>query len=86
MGQSGNLWEWVESAFDGGNNSAGESRPLRGGSFGFESDALASTARDGISPADANITVGFRVAAVPEPSALLLTLIGTLGVVIRRRR
>ena len=33
MGQGGNVWEWMETAYDGTNNTAGENRELRGGSW-----------------------------------------------------
>lgn len=86
MAQSGNVFEWAESGATAPNDSAGESRSLRGGSWLNASGTLAASGRAANSPTSEDIAVGFRVAAVPEPSALLLTLIGALGVVTRRRR
>jgi formylglycine-generating enzyme required for sulfatase activity len=86
MAQSGNVFEWAESGATDPNDSAGESRVLRGGSWFDVSGALPASFRFGSSPTGEFDAVGFRVAAVPEPSALLLTLIGALGVVTRRKR
>lgn len=86
MAQNGNVREWGESAIDGGNDSAGESRVVRGGSWFNSSGSLASSARGLTSPTSEFDLVGFRVAAVPEPSGVLLTLIGMMGVVLRRKR
>jgi formylglycine-generating enzyme required for sulfatase activity len=77
MAQNGNVWELGES---------GESRVLRGGYWGNFSGSLASSNRLITSPTFEIHSVGFRVAAVPEPSGVLLTLIGMMGVVLRRRR
>jgi formylglycine-generating enzyme required for sulfatase activity len=86
MAQSGNVWEWGESALDGGNDSAGESRVLRGGSWSNSSTGVAASNRGFGGPTN-NLNVGFRVAAsVPEPSALLLTGIGAFSLLARRRR
>jgi formylglycine-generating enzyme required for sulfatase activity len=76
----------AESGFTAPNDSAGESRVRRGGSWGSVSGVLSVSYRGDGSPTFEASHVGFRVAAVPEPSALLLTLIGALGVVTRRKR
>ena len=87
MGQNGNVWEWGELGFTAPNDSAGESRVVRGGNwYALASSLLASSGRLDRSPTFESGNVGFRVAAVPEPSAFLLTLIGTLGLVLRRKR
>ncbi len=86
MAQNGNVREWGESGFTPPNDSAGESRLLRGGSWATSSGNLASSARVSNSPTNQTNSVGFRVAAVPKPSACFLTLLGALGVVFRRRR
>ena len=86
MAQNGNVWEWGESGSTAPNDSAGESRVRRGGHRGSASGSLASSGRSGLSPATEDRTVGFRVAAVPEPSAFILTLLGMMGCVMRRRR
>ena len=86
MAQNGNVREWGESGFTAPNDTAGESRVIRGGYWSNASGNLALSNRGSGSPTSENGAVGFRVAAVPEPSAFLLTLIGTLGVVLRRKR
>jgi sulfatase modifying factor 1 len=87
MAQNGNVWEWGESGFTAPNDSADESRVIRGGYWiNFSSDTLASTTRSNASPSLENFNLGFRVAAVPEPSGVLLTWIGMMGVVLRRKR
>ena len=45
MGQGGNVWEWNETAYDGTNNTAGESRELRGGSWDNSSNLLDASSR-----------------------------------------
>jgi formylglycine-generating enzyme required for sulfatase activity len=87
-GQGGNVFEWVETAFDGSNNTAGENRELRGGHFGSGSGTLlASNRYDGTS-LESTIPgmIGFRVASVPEPSSFSLLAIGLGGLAILRRR
>jgi formylglycine-generating enzyme required for sulfatase activity len=86
MAQNGNVWEWVESGYTAPNDSAGELRVVRDGTWYYLGSSLTSSTRVGYGPAFADSDGGFRVAAVPEPSAFLLTLIGTLGVVLRRKR
>jgi formylglycine-generating enzyme required for sulfatase activity len=92
MGQGGNAWEWMETAYDGSNNIADEIRELRGGSFwgngqpASASDAWmprAVTAGGAAGPGDGN---GFRVASVPEPSTGLLVVLGLSGLLLRRRK
>jgi formylglycine-generating enzyme required for sulfatase activity len=89
MGQGGNVWEWMETAYDGSNNTAGESRELRGGSWSTTSSYLAashSSTTNTLPPETAYYSNGFRVASVPEPSALSLLAIGLGGLAILRRR
>jgi len=70
MAQNGNVWEWGENGFTAPNDSAGESRVIRGGGWGNSSDFLSSSFRNFGSPTNENSFIGFRVAAVPEPSSL----------------
>jgi hypothetical protein len=86
MAQGGNVWEWMESASDGSNNSASENRELHGGSYSSPSDSLVASDRHFVdAPTSQYSNSGFRVASVPEPSSGLLVLLG-LSAVLRRRR
>jgi formylglycine-generating enzyme required for sulfatase activity len=88
MAQSGNIHEWMETATDGINNSAAENRDWRGGRWtdGFSTNLNASSRFDS-PPTDESATIlGFRVASVPEPSALSLLAIGLGGLALVRRR
>jgi formylglycine-generating enzyme required for sulfatase activity len=84
MGQGGNVWEFMETAFDGSNNTADESRELRGGSWSSNDSfyLLASTRYPVTNPTD----FGFRVASVPEPSTGLLVVLGLSGLLLKRRK
>ena len=86
----GNVWEWGESAFAGGEPTGGESRVLRGGSWNRSSNLLQSSSRfDELNPDFEYFTYGFRVASVsvvPEPSSVGLLVIGAMGCMLRRKR
>jgi len=89
----GNIYEWGESAFAGGEPTGGESRVLRGDFWYYDSLGLQSSFRGGNDPGLETNFVGFRVAsvsaavaAVPEPSSLGLLVIGAMGCVLRRKR
>jgi formylglycine-generating enzyme required for sulfatase activity len=86
MGQGGNVWEWNETAFDGINSTAGETRVLRGGSWNNDSSLLVASGRDGGIPTTGDFNYGFRVASVPEPSAVSLLAVGLGGLAMMRRR
>jgi len=89
MGQGGNVWEWMETAVDGINNTLGESREMRGGSWDSEVDASAASFRDYFisdDPPNELFNLGFRVVSVPEPSALSLLAVGLGGLAMMRRR
>ena len=82
--QAGNVWEWNDAVL-------GSSRGLRGGSWGSASFSLPASFRDDFAPSNEFFVVGFRVvglrvASVPEPSALLLVMLSTGALLIRRRR
>ena len=89
----GNVWEWGESAFSGGEPTGGESRVDRGGSWNFNSSTLQSSNHFTYNPVLENNNTGFRVAsvsaavaAVPEPSSVGLLVIGAMGCMLRRKR
>ena len=87
IGQGGNVWEWLETANDGSNNSTTEMRDQRGGSWFSQANALNSSVRVEQNPFVENeYNTGFRVASVPEPSSLSLLALGGVVVVLRRRR
>jgi formylglycine-generating enzyme len=52
MAQNGNVWEWAESGFTAPNDTAAESRVLRGGYWNFSSGLLRSSLRGNFSPSD----------------------------------
>lgn len=85
MGQGGNVWEWMESAYDGVNNSSNEYRSFRGGCNNNQETYLRSSARNYDSPIVSDRSIGVRVASVPEPSTLLLTICTSLLIISRRR-
>jgi sulfatase modifying factor 1 len=91
MGQSGNVYQWEESALDGINNSPTEQRGIRGGSWDATYDGLANTYRSSgypNYPDHTNSVIGFRVASVPEPSTYALLLLGGVASLwaLRRRK
>lgn len=86
--QGGNVWEWNDTLMRQEVNYT--ERGLRGGSYSFSSFGMVATNRNGREPPiceDAGI--GFRVASVPEPCALVLFGIAAAGLFAyawRRRR
>ena len=66
MAQSGNVWEWGESAKGGGNDSAVESRVVRGGSWRDTPTTLQSSYRANDHPDYEVSFIGFRVTSVAE--------------------
>ena len=87
IGQGGNVQEWLEGAFDGGNNQETENRTIRGGNFGGSDIDLRSSDRQANSPSNTNPGIGFRVASViPEPSSTVLMCSASLLALARRRR
>jgi formylglycine-generating enzyme len=81
MGQGGNIYEWTETA-------RGSSRVLRGGYWYADSSLLAASYHYDNSPSvEGNLSVGFRVASVPEPGSITLLLCGAIAAMkwFRRR-
>jgi formylglycine-generating enzyme required for sulfatase activity len=77
--QGGNVWEWNDEVIDS------SSRWLRGGSFNNNESNLRASYRVNYDPTFENNRVGFRVASVPEPTSLLLTMLAG-GVMLARRK
>jgi formylglycine-generating enzyme required for sulfatase activity len=77
--QGGNVWEWNDAVI------SGSSRGLRGGSWASAVNILASSGRSDSVPSGEYDSVGFRVASVPEPTSLLLTMLAG-GVMLARRK
>ena len=63
MAQGGNVWEFNESAFDGTNNDASESREYRGGSYQPGASSTLGPASRGSYSTESAVT-GFRVASI----------------------
>ncbi len=78
MGMNGNVQEWIESAFDGVNDSGTETRVIRGGFWSTPELGLRSSSRSSGGTVVESNFIGFRVASVPEPRSLLLLLCGFL--------
>lgn len=69
MGQGGNVWDWLETASDGTNNSPTERRKARGGLYFSTTPSLQSSAPAyDNSPTTEEPGIGFRVASAPAPS------------------
>lgn len=86
MAQGGNVMEWIETAFDGVNNTTGENRETRDGPWDGISVYLESSVRNSSTPTHENSRIGFRVASVPEPSSASLFILGLATALARRRR
>jgi formylglycine-generating enzyme required for sulfatase activity len=78
--QGGNVWEWNDAVV------SGSSRGLRGGSWHFFDNDLASSYRGYYGPSGEYFVIGFRVASVPEPSCVVLTILASGLLVTRRKR
>jgi sulfatase modifying factor 1 len=79
--QGGNVWEWSDAVI------AGEDRRIHGGGWAFLGPGLASSDEGRADPSYETFFVGFRLAsAVPEPSSMLLTILTSGVMLIRRKR
>jgi formylglycine-generating enzyme len=87
MGQNGNVWEWNESAFDGVNNLTDEVRWIRGGNWDNAENGLRSSNQSNLTPTVEFLSVGFRVASIPEPSSIVMLLLtfAASALLLRRR-
>lgn len=93
MAQNGNVFEWGESGKTAPNDVAGELRMVRGGDWLSFSGDLQSSSRYGSGlPTDKFEVIGFRVAsvpelsAIPEPSGVLTIVLVGMGSLLTRRR
>lgn len=78
--QGGNVWEWNETMV------LGSTRGRRGGSWVNPVSDMNSFGRANSEPTYESSQLGFRVASVPEPSAVMLMLAGGAALLARRRR
>jgi formylglycine-generating enzyme len=80
--QAGNVEEWNDAVI------SDSKRGTRGGSWvgGSGGISLRSSHRDAGVPTDESSLYGFRVASVPEPTSLLLTMLAGGVMLIRRKR
>jgi formylglycine-generating enzyme required for sulfatase activity len=78
---NGNVWEFNDAVIDD------ELRGMRGGSYWYDNYTftLPASIRGGNFPAGESSFLGFRLASVPEPSALLLIAISASAFLTRRR-
>jgi formylglycine-generating enzyme required for sulfatase activity len=65
---------------------SGSSRGLRGGAWYGNDNNLRSSNRDNFDPAAVPFDIGFRVASVPEPTSILLSMFAGGMMLIRRKR
>ena len=68
---SGNLYEWNDLM-----GAAGSSRGLRGGSWSTNAFSLSSSNSSSYDPSFEFSSIGFRLAAVPEPSTYAMAVVG----------
>ena len=86
MGQDGNVYELLESAFTAPNDSPSENRAYRSGSWVNTEILLRASFRLSNAPTFSFSSIGFRVASVPEPSSTVLMCSASLLALARRRR
>jgi formylglycine-generating enzyme required for sulfatase activity len=77
--QAGNVWEWNNAV-------VGSSRGLRGAGFVWDESDLRASFRNYGGPGGENGYIGFRVASVPEPTSMVLTMLASGVMLIRRKR
>ncbi|MCX8495799.1 MAG: SUMF1/EgtB/PvdO family nonheme iron enzyme [Akkermansiaceae bacterium] len=77
--QGGNVGEWADGI-------SGTSRVRRGGRFDNVESSLAAYTRGAGVPTSESNSLGFRVASVPEPTSIVLTILASCTILIRRKR
>ena len=78
--QGGNVYEWNDAVI------SGSYRGLRGGSWSDAGSYLRSSGRGNGSPSSEYGLVGFRVASVPEPTSVVLAMVASGMLLVRRKR
>ena len=78
--QGGNVWEWNDAVI------SGSSRGLRGGAWSGSGFSLRASGRNNSDPTNENYNIGFRVASVPEPTSILLSMLAGGMMLARRKR
>ncbi|MBE3037546.1 MAG: SUMF1/EgtB/PvdO family nonheme iron enzyme [Chloroflexi bacterium] len=79
--QTGNVWEWNEAIIV----YSDPHRGLRGGSFDGDEYFQRAALRSDDEPMDQTSNDGFRVAAVPEPTSMVLLALAGVGMLMGRR-
>lgn len=89
MGQNGNVYEWMETAYDLVNNVPDEFRGLRGGAWDDGTGSIGFSALNYVNPLTEQSIygdIGFRVAMIPEPNSVALLAISGIALAINKRR
>ncbi|MCE9609433.1 MAG: SUMF1/EgtB/PvdO family nonheme iron enzyme [Chthoniobacter sp.] len=87
QGQTGNVYQWTETTYDGRNDTDAKTRIQQGGSYYDLIYWLQSSYAYASYPADSGSGTGLRVASiVPEPASAVLLLSGCALLALRRRR
>jgi formylglycine-generating enzyme required for sulfatase activity len=86
MGMGGNVWEWQETEADLLNDGGSALRDLRGGLWSTISIDLSASLRNNGYPVNYSVSIGFRVARIPEPSSIWMAALGMIGLMMRRGR
>ena len=79
LDQGGNVWEWNEAVL------FGLYRGVRGASYSNDDGDSRASARYFNDPTEDNYIIGFRVSEVPEPAAIVMLALGSVGIIRRRR-
>jgi formylglycine-generating enzyme len=83
---AGNVQQWNESVIIDAFWAPPQTRGIRGGDWFASAFFMTSDRRYNAPPAGEFENIGFRVASIPEPSALILAAVGGLTWLVCRRR
>jgi hypothetical protein len=86
MAQGGNVYEWNETDADLVNGPVLNQRVFLGGLWQSISANLLPTVRGSFNPTAERFYGGFRIAGVPEPSTLSLTVLTMATLAFHRRK